>query len=130
MSKVKQVKKAENITQNKAVKAKNLRGGASSACGYSVTSFKGVKAAVAAVNGALYPSRVEEEEGPTIKKLTPSAKREIELKNHARKLAGLSPIIVKVRKCISCGQMFESSGNRNCGCQSRRSGFIAGREII
>ena len=65
-----------------------------------------------------------------VKRLTPSAKREIELKNHARKLAGLSLIQVKVRKCIACGKSFESSGNRICGCQSRRAGFIAGREII
>ena len=65
-----------------------------------------------------------------IKRLTPSARREVELKNHARKLAGLSLITIKVRKCISCGKLFESSGNRNCGCQSRRAGFIAGREII
>ena len=56
--------------------------------------------------------------------------KEIELKNHARKLAGLSPIRVKVRKCIACNSNFESAGNRTCGCQSRTSGFIAGREII
>ena len=66
----------------------------------------------------------------TVKKLTPSALKEIELKNHARKLAGLSPIKIVTRKCINCGKIFESSGNRSCGCQSRRSGFIAGREII
>ena len=65
-----------------------------------------------------------------IKRLTPSARREIELKNHARKLADLSPIKIKVRKCISCGKLFESAGNRNCGCHSRKSGFIAGREIL
>ena len=67
---------------------------------------------------------------PKIKTLTVSAKREIQLKNHARKLAGLSPIVIKVRKCIACGRSFESAGNRTCGCQSRKSGFIAGREII
>ena len=65
-----------------------------------------------------------------VKKLPPSVLKEIELKNHARKLAGLSPIRVKVRKCIACGSSFESAGNRTCGCQSRNSGFIAGREII
>ena len=65
-----------------------------------------------------------------VKKLTASARREIELKNHARKLAGLSPIVIKVRTCNRCSKQFESSGNRNCGCQSKRSGFIAGREII
>jgi hypothetical protein len=67
---------------------------------------------------------------PKVKKLPPSVVKEIELKNHARKLAGLSPIRVKVRKCIACSANFESAGNRTCGCQSRTSGFIAGREII
>ena len=65
-----------------------------------------------------------------VKKLPPSVVKEIELKNHARKLAGLSPIKVKVRKCIACNSYFESAGNRTCGCQSRTSGYIAGREII
>lgn len=67
---------------------------------------------------------------PKVKKLPPSVVKEIELKNHARKLAGLSPIRVKVRKCIACNSNFESAGNRTCGCQSRTSGYIAGREII
>lgn len=67
---------------------------------------------------------------PNIKRLTTSARREIELKNHARKLAGLSPIVIKVRTCNNCGTKFESSGNRNCGCLNKKSGFIAGREII
>jgi len=67
---------------------------------------------------------------PKVKMLPPSVVKEIELKNHARKLAGLSPIRVKIRKCIACGTMFQSAGNRTCGCQSRSSGYIAGREII
>ncbi len=65
-----------------------------------------------------------------VKRLPPSVLKEIELKNHARKLAGLSPIKVKIRKCIACAAQFESAGNRTCGCQSRTAGFIAGREII
>lgn len=65
-----------------------------------------------------------------VKRLPPSVVKEIELKNHARKLAGLSPIKVKIRKCIACSTQFESAGNRTCGCQSRTAGFIAGREII
>lgn len=67
---------------------------------------------------------------PKVKMLPPSVIKEIELKNHARKLAGLSPIRVKIRRCIACTTMFQSAGNRTCGCQSRSSGFIAGREII
>ena len=52
-----------------------------------------------------------------VKKLPPSVVKDIELKNH-------------VRACISCGTMFESAGNRTCGCNTRSTGFIAGREII
>ena len=69
-------------------------------------------------------------EEPVIKRLPPSVVKDIEKKNIARKLAGLSPIVIKVRRCISCGSMFESAGNRTCGCTSRSAGVIAGREII
>ena len=65
-----------------------------------------------------------------VKKLPPSVVKDIELKNHARRLANLSPIRIKVRACISCGTMFESACNRTCGCNTRSTGFIAGREII
>ncbi|WP_132320047.1 hypothetical protein [Pseudobacteriovorax antillogorgiicola] len=65
-----------------------------------------------------------------VKRLPPSVLKDIELKNHARRLAGLSPIRVKVRTCIACGTLFESAGNRTCGCNTRSTGYIAGREII
>lgn len=65
-----------------------------------------------------------------IKRLPPSVVKDIELKNHARRLAGLSPIRVKVRNCIACDTLFESAGNRTCGCNTRSTGYIAGREII
>lgn len=65
-----------------------------------------------------------------IKALPPSVVKDIEQKNVARKLAGLSPIVIKVRRCIACGSKFESAGNRTCGCSSRTAGTIAGREII
>jgi hypothetical protein len=65
-----------------------------------------------------------------IKRLPPSVVKDIELKNHARRLASLSPIKIKVRRCISCGALFESAGNRTCGCNTRSTGYIAGREII
>ena len=65
-----------------------------------------------------------------VKRLPPSVVKDIELKNHARRLAGLSPIRVKVRTCIACGTPFESAGNRTCGCNTRSTGYIAGREII
>ena len=67
---------------------------------------------------------------PKIKTLPPSVVRDIEQKNIARRLAGLTPITIKVRRCIACGSSFESSGNRTCGCTSRTAGTIAGREII
>lgn len=65
-----------------------------------------------------------------IKRLPPSVIKDIELKNQARRLACLAPIKIKVRTCIACHQLFESAGNRTCGCNTRSTGFIAGREII
>ena len=65
-----------------------------------------------------------------VKRLPPSVVKDIELKNHARRLANLSPIRIRVRQCIACGTMFESAGNRTCGCNTRSTGYIAGREII
>jgi hypothetical protein len=65
-----------------------------------------------------------------VKRLPPSVIKDIELKNHARRLANLSPIKIKVRTCISCNALFESAGNRTCGCNTRSTGYIAGREII
>ena len=51
-----------------------------------------------------------------MKRLSPQAIHEIELKNYARKLAGLMPIKLRVRECVLCGEQFESAGNRTCGC--------------
>ncbi len=70
------------------------------------------------------------ENGVRIKTLPPSVVKDIEQKNIARKLAAISPIQIRVRRCLACGFMFESSGNRTCGCSSRTAGTIAGREII
>ena len=70
------------------------------------------------------------ENGIRIKTLPPSVVKDIEQKNIARKLASISPIQIRVRRCLACGFMFESSGNRTCGCSSRTAGTIAGREII
>ena len=36
--------------------------------------------------------------------------------NEARLEAGFKPIEMRVRKCLSCGTLFESIGNRMCGC--------------
>ena len=65
-----------------------------------------------------------------VKRLPPSVVKDIELKNQARRLANLAPIKIRVRVCIACNQPFESAGNRTCGCNTRNTGYIAGREII
>ena len=52
-----------------------------------------------------------------IKLLSPSIKRDIELRNHARRLGNLPPIKITVHQCAICGRLFESAGNRTCGCQ-------------
>ncbi len=70
------------------------------------------------------------ENGVRIKTLPPSVVKDIEQKNIARRLAGISVIQIRVRRCLACSFMFESSGNRTCGCSSRTAGTIAGREII
>ncbi len=58
----------------------------------------------------------ETKEPEEIKKLPLAVVNDIELKNHARRLANLAPIVIKVRRCHVCGGLFESAGNRTCGC--------------
>lgn len=70
------------------------------------------------------------EKSQKVKTLPVSVRKDIQQKNIARQLAGLPEIKVKVRRCISCGGLFESSGNRTCGCTSRSASTIGGREII
>lgn len=53
-----------------------------------------------------------------VKRLSPVVIREIQLQNKARHLAGLRTIRVTVRECLSCKELFESDGNRMCGCQN------------
>ncbi len=66
-----------------------------------------------------------------VKRLPPVVLRDIKLKNEARRLSNLKLIEIKIRKCIACDSLFESVGDRICGCNTgKRSGFIAGREII
>ena len=86
------------------------------------------KAAQATISDLATGERFEN--GIRIKTLPPSVVKDIEQKNIARKLAAISPIQIRVRRCLACGFMFESSGNRTCGCSSRTAGTIAGREII
>lgn len=56
--------------------------------------------------------------------------RAVEEQNIARKHMGLSPIKIVVRKCLACGQRFESTGNRNCGCSRGRGSTVLGHEAI
>ena len=96
----------------------------------SETETASVGAAEAAPDRAIDANGVGGTDVSRIKTLPPSVVKDIEQKNIARKLAGLSPIAIKVRRCIACGSPFESAGNRTCGCSSRTAGTIAGREII
>ena len=57
----------------------------------------------------------------SVKKLPPAILKDIELKNHARRQVGLSVMRVKIRRCISCGRLFESAGNRTCGCVANKN---------
>lgn len=72
----------------------------------------------------------KEFKGNQVKRLPQSVVKDIELKNHARRLANLPLIKVKIRTCMACGVLFESAGDRTCGCVNRSTGYIAGREII
>jgi len=56
-----------------------------------------------------------------IKKLPKSVVEDIVNKNAARKALGLSPIKIKARPCQQCGDLFETTGNRTCGCFIERT---------
>jgi hypothetical protein len=79
---------------------------------------------------SLFPGKPAGADPTKIKTLPPSVVKDIEQKNIARRLAALSPIVIKIRRCIACSAQFESAGNRTCGCSSRTAGTISGREII
>lgn len=70
------------------------------------------------------------EESKKVKPLPPVILKEIEQKNQARKLANLPLLAIKVRRCIACKQLFESAGKWNCGCQSKTTGSISGRDVL
>jgi hypothetical protein len=59
--------------------------------------------------------------GRPVKRLPAKVIRDIDLKNHARRLANLAPIRIMIRSCIRCGELFESAGNRTCGCKHNMS---------
>ena len=55
-----------------------------------------------------------------VKKLGPFQARALMDQNTARSAIGLSKIEIKIRRCLSCGSLFESTQNRLCGCQGAR----------
>jgi hypothetical protein len=55
-----------------------------------------------------------------VKKLGPFHARALMDQNTARSAIGLSRIEIKIRRCLSCGCLFESTQNRLCGCQGAR----------
>lgn len=65
-----------------------------------------------------------------VKPLPVARKKELELQNKARELVGVSAIKIKVRNCNQCDALFESIGNRNCGCNSIQTATLTGLEVI
>jgi hypothetical protein len=55
-----------------------------------------------------------------IKKLEDFYLRQLTEQNAARSAIGLAKIMIKIRRCLSCGSLFESTHNRLCGCQGHR----------
>ncbi len=57
-----------------------------------------------------------------MKKLIDSARNAVKEQNKLRFWLGLPPIKIEVRKCMFCGQPFESiGGNRFCDCRLKRA---------
>lgn len=58
-----------------------------------------------------------------IKKAQPADVKDFNFQNAARKLVGLPIIQFKVLKCLSCDTLFESLGNRLCGCLDEEENY-------
>ena len=58
--------------------------------------------------------------GEHIKRLQVFNLRLLDDQNRARADAGLDPIQIRIRRCLSCGGLFESTENRLCGCLGHR----------
>lgn len=59
----------------------------------------------------------------SVKRLSDSVKKEISLINHARELAGITPIKIVNKECRVCKCLFESVGTRyckDCSCKIRK----------
>jgi len=59
-----------------------------------------------------------------IKKLPVIMLADIKEKNEARAAVGLSPLKIVVRRCLRCEKLFESTGNRTCGCSVLFKPFV------
>jgi hypothetical protein len=51
-----------------------------------------------------------------VKKLSPSARYNVQQVNKSRLEHKLKPLEIKIRSCLACGEKFESTGMRTCGC--------------
>ena len=65
-----------------------------------------------------------------VKRLPECDLRMIDELNRGRRNANLSALVVKVRRCMGCRTLFESTGNRQCGCNGKASASLCGREMI
>ncbi len=66
-----------------------------------------------------------------LKALLPATLKQIERQNSARSKAGLPLIKIKNRRCLLCGESFESAGLRNCGCQDySKANSLSGYELM
>lgn len=45
--------------------------------------------------------------------------------NQARAYLGLPLLKIKIRKCVSCGSLFESIEERTCGCSEEQRNQLA-----
>ncbi|NRA43520.1 MAG: hypothetical protein HRU09_01055 [Oligoflexales bacterium] len=74
-------------------------------------------------------SHVEGKHQP-IKKLSKPDKAALRETQEARAAAGLNSIEVKIRKCIICKALFESIGDRTCGCLKDRVTTLFGIDVV
>lgn len=65
----------------------------------------------------------QQQKYPKVKRIDPDKLRDLKEKNETRAMHGLRALAVKVRTCLACGGLFESIGDRTCGCTNKRSGW-------
>ena len=65
-----------------------------------------------------------------VKKLSLEDKILLKDSQRYRSLMGLKPLEMRIRSCIACGNLFESIGNRTCGCTNGKTTNLTGLEVI